>query len=237
MERVFAGNKLPYSQRKLMVGVMTSYSVLKGLHSEWSNIWLSPNELSTVFVGGKLLLNTIHYADYASGTTQLDDLKEITVKCGRHLHAIQLDMIWPSPRMVKEYRAAHPDIKVVLQIPQKAFTLMDESPVAVCRKIQDYGQAVDYVLLDRSMGRGKVIEPSTLESYIKELSSKLPDLGIAIAGRLAPSTLYLIEDLVKENPNLSTDTQSGVRRSGNSKDPVDWDYAEEYLVKSLQILK
>ena len=61
--------------------------------------------------------------------------------------------------------------------------------------------------------------------------------GIVAAGGLGPESVGLVEPLYREFPDLSIDAQGKLRPSGSALHPIDWDMAETYLVKALQLLR
>lgn len=232
---IFAASRVPDSRRVLMVGVMTSYKILNNLPTKWAAAWLSKYAFGDVFVRHPLALNTLHYADYDGIDVQYS-LTQATA-CGYpRIDALQLDMIWPPPSAVVGYHWQHPEIKIILQVGGKALERVS-GPREVVAKLRDYDGAIDYVLFDKSMGRGLGMDAEGLRPYLRAVRESGLDIGLAGAGGLGPSTLHLVEPLVAEFPDLSIDAQGKLRPSGNAMDPIDWGMAEEYLKKAPKILK
>jgi phosphoribosylanthranilate isomerase len=150
---------------------------------------------------------------------------------------LQLDMIWPEIDTVKEYRKKYPFIKIILQGNTKAFELVGNDIDVFVQRVKEYKYYVDYILLDKSMGRGLGMDAQGLIPIVKSIQENIPHIGIAAAGGLGPNTLNLVESLAKEFPKLSIDAQGKLRPSGNALDPIDWDMAGDYLAKALKILK
>ncbi len=108
-----------------------------------------------------------------------------------------------------------------------------------------YGKAIDYILLDQSMGKGVPMNTFDHLRHINSIVNNVPltltmgyrttGNGIACAGGLGPKTLNLIEPIIKKYPNISMDAQSALRPSGIATDPISWEMAEEYLIKALAV--
>ncbi len=225
--------KLPH---KLMVGVMMSRKTLCGLPTKWGSVFPAKEKVSEIFIEHPLAMNTLHYADY-DGVDVKNNLFEAIRWSGRNVHALQLDMIWPPAEALKELRGQYPSLKIVLQVGTNAFDEISNSPAALLSQLEEYKKNLDYVLLDRSMGRGLGMNPDLHLSHFQILSSMQRDLGIAIAGGLGPNTVQVIETLVAEFPNLSIDAQGKLRPSGNALDPIDWNMARKYLSGAVEIFK
>lgn len=218
--------------RKLMIGIMMSYKTLNDLPTKWKDIWISKDEIANVFPDHPSAFNTLHYADY-DGIDLLRNLLDATSYCGSHLHAIQLDMIWPEPNDVLAYRLRYPDVKIVLQINSKAFEQIDNDPAKLVERLSFYEDSVDYVLLDKSGGKGIGMDADFLRPFIHELSKT--KIKVAVAGGLGPNTLHRVEPLKKEYPFLSMDAQGQLKFNGDPLGMTDYSLAGEYVEKACQI--
>ncbi len=214
------------SSHCLMAGVMMSRKTLYGLPTKWADIFPKKETIKDIFsFSDPRLMNTIHYADYEVGDERDRSLR-LTLECveenygGPHLDAIQLDMIWPSTRELIRFRHSSPT-QVVLQVGEKAMAMCGDDPIKVCERLNDYGKTIDYVLFDKSMGKGKGMDASLLATYVGALASDCPHLLPAVAGGIGPSSMHLVEPLMRAYPSISMDMQSKVRKSGDAKDPID----------------
>lgn len=219
---------------KLMPGVMMSFKTMRGEPSKWSSVWPKKEEVSDIFVEHPRVFNTLHYADY-DGVTISPDLIQASSYGGKNLHALQLDMIWPSPALVENFRTVKPDIQIVLQLNSNALALMNDDPKRVVDKLRDYGESVNYALLDKSHGKGLGMDAKVLLPFLRAIAESLPRIGLAVAGGLGPQTMRLVEPVVKEFPNISIDAQGKLRPSGNAMDPIDWVMAHNYLLKAINL--
>lgn len=223
-------------KRLLMVGVMMSYKTLNNLATKWANVFPPKESVRDIFVPHPLALNTLHYADY-DAIDVAENIERATRFSGPNIDAIQLDMIWPEPKIVMEYRDRHPEIKVIIQGNQGAIEAVDGNPLEFVAKLRDYKDAIDYILLDKSMGKGLGMDAMGLRVFAWAVKERLPLLGIVVAGGLGPDTLHLVEPLIQEFPNISIDAQGKLRPSGSALDPIHWDMASEYLKRAIKLFK
>ena len=220
--------------RKLGVGVMMSYKTLHGLPTKWSRAFPPKEKIAEIFFNDPLALNVLHYADYENQSLFIS-LCEAANWGGKNLQAIQLDMIWPHPADILEFRANFTRLKTIMQIGAKAFEAVNSQPKQLIARLQPYELCLDYVLLDKSMGQGKLMDASFLLSFLKPLSKDMPHLGLIVAGGLGPDTLHLVKPIIKKFPQISLDAQGRLRPSKNALDPIDWQMAGSYLEQAYQL--
>jgi len=236
---VFKANKKAGSKRKLHVGVMMSYKTLNGIPTEFDGAFPPKELIASIFASGEAY-NCLHFADYHEHGHP--DLARTLVKaiywCGCiNLHAVQLDMVWPDPGEIAcGTHMSRQCIQVILQIGPKAFEEIGDDPDKLVERLGDYHGAINGVLLDRSAGRGLGMDAKALLPFARAVRRSLPEFGIGVAGGLGPDTMSLTEPLIREFPGVSVEVQWKPCHSGSSKDPIDCDFAREYLVKSLQLL-
>lgn len=235
MLRVFNTHKPYWWKGLLHVGVMMSYKTLNNLPTKWTDAWPPKEKVQSIFLQNKDLLNVIHYADY-EGIDIFQSLKQVHILGGENLHAIQLDMIWPSPEEIKKFRRDESEVGIILQVNRKCLELNGYDDLELLRKLKEYGSSIDVVLLDMSAGKGIPMEPAILLPRIEMLSEQLPKLDIAVAGGLGPKTINLVEPIWKNYPEVSIDAQGQLRPSHNALDPIDWRLAEDYLTRALQLI-
>ncbi len=222
------------TQRKLMIGVMMSFKTLIGIPTKWSNVWISKERIASVFIDHPRVFNTLHYADY-DGNTVLAHLLDAVSFGGEYIQGLQFDMVWPSPQMVIAFRREHPDILVVLQVNGKALELVHDDPSMLVNRLAEYGDSIDFVLLDKSMGRGLGMDAKGLIPFATAVRSMDSSVGIAAAGGLGPETMHRANPLVREFPDLSIDAQGKLKPDGDSMKPTDWYLASQYLSEALRM--
>lgn len=220
--------------RKLGVGVMMSYKTLHELPTKWTDAFPRNHQIAGIFINDDLVFNVLHYADYTE-TDFAQSLQYARNWSGYFLHAIQLDMIWPDPRVLADFRDKNRGIKIILQIGAKAFEQIENQPEKLLQKLKTYGKSLDYLLLDKSMGQGQPMDADFLMFFLDILSKARPDLGLIVAGGLGPDSLHLVEPIIAKYPQVSLDAQGKLRPSGSALDPVDWSMAGQYLEKSFSL--
>lgn len=238
-KRMLAHMPFDFSHQ-LMVGVMMSRETLNNIPSKWSTIFPLKDLLANIFIEDKRVVNTIHYADYEMGTNGDPELAKTLARVvtygGPYLDAIQLDMIWPDPVELKKFRAKY-EIPIVLQVGSNAMAFCVDSTLDTVARIKRYGDSIDAVLFDKSMGEGKRMDAELLAQYVGVLDAECPTLLPAVAGGLGPSSLDLVRALVSAYPNISIDAQSRLRTSGNALDPINWDMAESYFAQAIAMYR
>lgn len=238
MLKVFNTHKSEEKEIQLHVGVMMSYRTFNGLPTKWENAFPKKEIISDIFFSEDVY-NCLHYADYDTHDDNLaKTLCNVLYCSGFHTHALQLDMVWPPAEQIANgIHMSRKQIEVILQIGKNAFEEVDNKPEPMVEKLGEYDGIIQRVLLDKSMGKGIGMNALELLPFIEAIQKKFPEMGIGVAGGLGPETMSLAEPLIKKIPNLSIDAQGKLRSSGNSLDPIDWDLAEKYLIKALEIYR
>jgi hypothetical protein len=213
-----------------------SRKTLLGLETKWAAVWPAKERLAGIFIPHPRALNTLHYADFED--TDPDLLLNLTHAAnfgGSHLNALQLDMVWPNAKVIRQFRTLRPDLKIILQISGRSMEQEQNDPDRVAVRVQTYDAMIDYVLLDQSMGRGLTLDPGLIH-YLRAIRARSPDLGLAVAGGLGPYQLDVLKPIIAEFPDVSIDAYSRLRRSGNAMDPIDWGLAALYLNQAIRLL-
>lgn len=237
------------SERRLMVGIMTHPAVINpdaklpdevrhAIQSEFPSI----EQISQGFIDDPDVMNTIHYADLygpngprkaGEAPDVLKNLELCVEHGGPNLDAIQLDLVWPDPDALLEFRRKHPDIEIVLQLGKFSFGedgKIDE--VEVTKRLSEYGRSVDHVLLDLSMGKGRQMtddDVTSLKKLMWAIQDATPDIGLAIAGGLGAGSglnspnqsVYSMEslrDIARDFPGVSIDAQGGLKPDNALRD-------------------
>lgn len=235
MLEIFNLNKHPLSERDLAVGVMMSRKTLLGLPTKWTAAFPKKERISNIFFY-KEAYNCLHYADYTKDPDLTPNLTRALSFCGTHLNALQLDMVLPNPNLVKNAVAnSKLDLEVILQVNTPTFDFVNNQPALLVSKLKEYDGVISRVLLDKSMGEGKVLDPIFLKPFVEEIAVKLPHLGIVIAGGLGPNSMHVIENLVHAYPAISWDAQGQLRPSKKATDPLNWYMCAEYIKRSLKL--
>ena len=220
------------SPRKLMVGVLMSWKTLNRLPNKWSNRYPDVNDVSRIFIDHPAALNLVHYNTKELLTLHYQ-LKDIIKNCGSNLHGLQLNIAWPDPMILENFKELHPDKIIVLQIGERAFELISYSPEILAAKVaEEYKGLIDYILLDLSGGYGIDFDPAEIAEYLDALKKVRLKIGLGVAGGLSSSTLRNVEFLISEFPNLCINAEGRLR---DSDDDLDLREAGEYVSKALGI--
>jgi hypothetical protein len=223
------------SNRCIMVGVLASQkTVFQNLQNKWPNRYPNINEIAAIFSDHPLCLNLVHY-NTKEPETLLKQMIGVTDFAGPNLHGFQLNVKWPSPKILEKYRRQHAQMKIVLQVGGGAFEAVQNSAKVLAKKVaNEYVGLVDYILLDPSGGFGQPFDTKSAREYLEALREKDVErfLGLGVAGGLSPTTFDLVEPLVGDYPNLSIDAEGRLR---DENDILDKDLAKEYVARALHM--
>lgn len=232
---------LPWTDRRLHVGVMISYKTLNKIPTAtgWENIWLNEKQMHAVFEkeSGEHhpdQFNVIHYADYPDETgkvaTKIDDLIRAVKYAGPNVDGIQLDMIWPNGKFIGQLKEEFPKLEVILQVSSKAEEWAQKYKMTAADVLQGYDESyIDYILLDAGMGRGIEFDPGVVLGQILSVMFQFPEEKIAVAGGLGPDTYKNLKPILQRYPKISCDAQGQLRPSGKATDPLDMKRVTAYI--------
>ena len=248
-----ANRKNPF--RKAMIGVMTHPIALnpgllvpRDVRREIESIFPSKEEMAGGFTEDPDVLNTIHYADLYgpdAGKDLLENLELCIKYGGDFLHAIQLDVTWPNPSGLKEFKQKYPDTMIILQVGKFAIEKANSDPQEITKRLKEYGSSIDFVLLDLSMGKGVGMNAEVLLPLLRLIADEAPGLGLAVAGGLGPESVDILEPIAREFPDISIDAQGNLKHKDAPRDsqghlvsthPADVNRSREYIRKSCEIL-
>lgn len=222
-------NSVPANANRLvMLGVLASLKTMRCIQNKWPNRYPTMDKIAGIFPGHPSVLNLIHYNTKEKETLG-EQLVAMTEFGGRNLHGFQLNIAWPSPDVLAEYKKAHPTKQIVLQIGGHAFEMVNHLPEQLAARVTEYDEVVEYVLLDPSGGYGKPFDPERARDYLLALEAQNFGMGLGVAGGLSPATLNLVEPLAREFPDLSIDAEGRLR---TPEDHLDLAVSSEYLRKA-----
>lgn len=247
--------------RKIMIGVMTHPIVLdpnlpvpQKVREAVCGEFPTKEEMAGGFTDDPDVLNTVHYADLygpngpwkAKESPEVLKNLELCVQYGKeNLHAIQLDVTWPNSEDLKKFKEKHPQILTILQLGKFAFKAVDGDPQKMIDQLREYGNSIDFALLDMSMGMGKGMESEGLLPFLRLIQKELPRLGLAVAGGLGPDSMEALDQIAKEFPGISIDAQGRLKPADAKKDerghilptePADFGRAKDYIEKGCVML-
>ncbi|MDQ5930966.1 MAG: hypothetical protein QG674_132 [Patescibacteria group bacterium] len=219
------------AHRLLMVGVLASSKTIQGISNKWPNRYPPLGEIKNIFQENENCLNLVHY-NTKQPEGLLAQLVQITDEVGPVLHGFQLNIAWPDPKTLEKYHNLCPGKTIVLQIGGHAFEQVGNNPSKLSIKLNEYQEVIDYVLLDPSGGLGQPFDPDKAKQYLEKLTRYEYQFGLGVAGGLSPSTLHLLEPLLKDYPNISIDAEGRLR---TQEDNLDVEITRDYIRKSLEL--
>ncbi len=225
-----------------MLGFLVSYKTLNGQTTN-NRRYPSPDALSTFLrLSENKVLPMIHYYSKKTNTlskqvTKLFDGLYETGLCD----AIQLNIVWPSIKQVSKIKEQHPDMKIVFQASQKA--MAGQTPSKMAKGVKAYGDALSYVLIDPSGGRGLPFDIDSSIAVYSELINSCPDLCIGFAGGFTgenvTSQLTQIIDKIGVS-DFCIDAEGGLRDKLSSEygdDLLNLQKVKHYLQSTSKVLK
>ncbi|MDD4290009.1 MAG: hypothetical protein PHH83_01895 [Patescibacteria group bacterium] len=218
--------------RKLMIGLLVSYGTLNGEIMGGRFVQLEKIkqlfDTSEAHDENQKNLNFIHYCD-PHKIKLSDSLKKITDISGKNLHGFQLNMRWPDPKIISNYKNHFPNKKFVIQMEKGDF--LEYSPQKMALRLTQYQELCEYVILDMSMGSGKQMLGFTLMKYAEQIKEKTK-MNIVFAGGLHYQNLDIIKPILEKFPDMSIDAEG---RLLDLKDTLDLHLARAYILKALSI--
>ena len=217
-----------HSNRLIMVGVLASLKTMRGIQNKWPNRYPAMDKIARIFPKHPGALNLIHYNTKEKETLG-EQLVAMTEFGGANMHGFQLNIAWPALDVLAEYKKAYPAKQIVLQVGGHAFEMVNNSPEQLAEQVAEYDEVAEYVLLDPSGGYGKPFNSERAREYLLALREKNLRIGLGVAGGLSPTTLNLVEPLVREFPDLSIDAESRLR---TPEDRLDVNLGRAYIQKA-----
>jgi len=196
-----------------MLGFLVSYKTLNEQSTQnrrYPPIRDLPKLLQAT--GGKVL-TMVHY-----NSKEPDSLSDQVFKIFNEIYetdlcrAIQLNIVWPNINQVTKIKEKYPDMQIVFQASHRA---MDgKTPTQITKGIKEYGNLINYVLIDPSGGRGLEFDLDSSISLYSKLMEQCPNLIIGFAGgftgeNVSLKTRELIEGI--GNKNFCIDAEGGLR--------------------------
>ena len=222
------------SQILLMVGVLASYKTLNGQEPGNPKRYPNIHAIKNIFVDHPKALNLIHYNTRETDTL-LSQLNSLVEEAGPCLHGFQLNICWPPNWQLARFKENNPNMRMVLQISEKAFSAAEYSAKKLSSRINDYKDSITDILLDGSGGTGKTLRPDFMNYYISHIRNSCPNIGIGVAGGLSPNTPHLIEAVALNHPGVSIDAEGKLRNLVS--DELELESTKLYIKRSLSILQ
>jgi hypothetical protein len=211
-----------------MVGVLASQKTLRGEPNKWPARYPVREKLASVFVGHERAINLIHLHS-EPGRQLLHDMEAVhelgvfNFGSVSQLCGFQLNVRWPERRILERYRKSFDSeirrMVIVLQVGNGAMEDVGWNPGDMAERVKEYGDLVDYVLVDPSGGRGIKFNPGLIVPCLRAIKEKCrQELRTVVAGGLGPETLHLVEPLLQEFPGISIDAEGALLGEDGKQD-------------------
>lgn len=188
------------------------------------------------------VMTTIHYRSRERDTLADQVGKLFTGIYEKGLcNAVQFNIIWPDVKQVKMVKDMFPEMKIVLQASDKA--MADNSPREIMEKVRQYGDSLDYCLIDPSGGRGMEFDIERPFAIYLEIKREIPDLTIGFAGGFTgENTADRLRRIIKRisRQDFFIDAEGGLRDKVTEKqgnDLLNLDNVGAYLRAAASVLK
>jgi hypothetical protein len=232
-EVVVALDVFPHCDRKLMVGVLASWKSLRGftMKSKWGKRTPPAENISGLFIDDDRAVNLVHIS--TKEETLLADMLYIRQIAGPNFHGFQLNSTWPETQVINRYRVGEKrPSRVVLQIGQKAFDTVGNTPQGVVDALRQYVGIVDDILLDPSGGQGEPFNTERAREYLSAIAEQGWNFGLGVAGGLGSDSLDLVEPLIAEFPDINIDAEGRLR---NEEQDLDLNLVKAYIAGATQL--
>lgn len=227
------------SKWRLMVGVLMSSKTLAGQRNKWSGRFPKREAVADIFVYDPRVLNLVHYSTDDPDTlfVQLDAVMKLA---GPNCDGLQLNVAWPASSHLEDFYEAYHDKFLVLQLGSKAL-LQAGTVDKFVDLVGGYTPMINAILLDPSGGLGKPFDPEKVAEYVRGIPASWISppygFGIGIAGGLGPSSLYLLDPLLREFIyNFSIDAE-GALRTAQPEDALNISAMRTYLIDAFATLE
>jgi len=204
------------TNHKIMVGVLVSNKTLSKETPDNQKRYPYIDDVREIFIDDDAYFNCTHFnsRDFENLFVHLSMLAQIP-----NINGIQLNICWPPAKILEQFKARFPDIKIILQIGKNAYEKVGESPRSLYLKLAEYSNSIDFILFDMSGGNGLLIDVSdTLIKILADIYEKMPNIGVGVAGGLSHDSVFAITRMLevlkslKHDPNkISIDAEGRLR--------------------------
>ena len=199
-------------EHMLMVGILVSHKTLRGETNKFPARYPAISTISDLLVSSSQVLNLVHFNTHTQNFCE--ELEIVAQHAGPNLDGFQLNLCWPDPTEIYAYKNKHHPSTIVLQIGGRAFAQIGLDPSKLTDVLErNYGDLIDYILLDPSGGTGQQMNIHKTNEYLDEIYSKglQNKFGIGIAGGLSSENISILQPLVDKYDNLSIDAEGRLR--------------------------
>lgn len=199
-----------------VIGIQVSEKTLNGIKPNNFRLPKFHEIPSLMKLADGKAMPVIHY-----NTKNLDTLPEQVAKAIGEVYSlgycktVQINGTWPGIEQVEKIKECFDEISIILQVSYKG---MDEYSIAqIPKKVTDYRDCLDYILIDPSRGRGDMFDIKSSTFLFSEIKSKRPDYGIVFAGGLSGDN---VESVLNEVIEEIRTKDFGICAEGKLRDKV-----------------
>lgn len=188
---------------KIMIGVLVSHKTLLKELPDNQKRYPHIDDVRKIFIEDDVYFNCIHFnsKDFENLFIHLSMLTQIP-----HINGIQLNISWPPVKILRQFKSKFPEIKIILQIGERAYREVGESPRSLYSKLTEYSDSLDFILFDMSGGNGILIDTNdTLIKMVADLYQKMPNIGIGVAGGLSYDSISALVRMFETLKSLNHD--------------------------------
>ena len=178
--------------------------------------------------------NMIHYNSRELDlTNQLEKIFDGIYQDGL-CRSVQLNIVYPEIEELEKFKQKMPELQVVFQASQHV--LRCQRPQQIAERISEYGQTIDYVLIDPSGGKGKEFKIEDSVNIYNELREKVPHVTIGFAGGFTGDN---VQPRVLDIRDKINSSQFCIDAEGGLRDKITDAYGDDTinLVRSQHFLK
>lgn len=218
---------------KLKIGALTNSDTARGYDTE--KRFAARDKLKNIFCHDENF-NILHFTTETPASL-VEDLKLLWSHAGDHCHGVQLNVGFPSIEAIKQIKKiCFNKSKRLVGLEISPAMLKEYNPKQLVKRFEDYEtrfySIIDYVLLDCSSDKGKIIPVERIRDYVYEIKAREFSFGLGLAGSLGPDNLLSIEDVVKRYPCLSIDAERGIK---NYRGTLDEEKSFNYFDKAADL--
>lgn len=224
-----------------MIGFLVSYKSLNGIpmkNRRYPKVEDLPQMLEA---SGSDIYNMIHYnsrePNLADQVHRIFDRLYSEKLC----RSLQLNIVWPDIQQVYLIKKRYPMMDIVFQASHQV--IEGRSAKKIAQEISHYGDAIEYVLIDPSGGKGREFDIDKSVSLYSDIREICPQIIIGFAGGFTGENLRgRVNELIKKTGSngFCIDAEGGLRDKLTDEygdDLMNKDKVKKYIRSSSKIFK
>lgn len=151
--------------------------------------------------------------------------------------AIQINQDWPDTEHVRQIKHTFPEMKVVIQIPQRAMDGLSQNQIV--NRTEEYSELADYLLIDPSGGQGKEFDVQECTDLMITLNEVLPNTRVGVAGGFSEENVSERFETIAsrfQEPFI-IDAQERLRGKSKERSLIDLLKAKTYILEAANAIR